>query len=112
MPLLFGRDTYTEACWRLQAQTTHPLPESWQAEPSLARSRSDRIVLLPLRFEQGLVPALLELERLWLAPAIAAVQKRSIATLYCLLAGRSYRLTWHHCIRVWRARTPWWEELR
>jgi hypothetical protein len=56
--------------------------------------------------------ALLELERDWLAPAIAAVQKRAVATLFVLLAGESYRLTWHHCIRVWRARAPWWEELR
>lgn len=110
LPQLYGRDTYTEACWRLRAQATFPLPDCWQAEP--ARARRDQIVLLPLRIEQGLMPALLELERHWLAPVIAAVRKRAVTTLYALLAGRSYRLTWQRCIRVWRARAPWWEELR
>lgn len=112
MPLLYGRDTFTEACARLRSQSTLPLPASWRAEPALARSRAERIVLLSLRLEQGLIAALLELERQWLAPALAAVQKHAISTLLVLLAGRSYRLTWHHCIRVWRPRAPWWEELR
>ncbi len=112
LPELYGRDTFTEAGWRLRAQATRALPDCWQAQPALARSRRDQIVLLPLHFEQGLMAALLELERHWLAPVIAAVQKRAITTLYGLLAGQSYRLTWHHCIRVWRARAPWWEELR
>jgi hypothetical protein len=112
LPMLFGRDIYTEACWRLCSQATQPPPQSWEAEPALARSQADRIGLLPLHLELGLAAALLELERLWLAPVIAAVQKRRITTLYCLLADRAYRLTWHHCMRVWRARAPWWEELR
>jgi len=112
LPLLYGRDSYTEAAWRLQAQASHPLPDSFAADPALARSRRDRIVLLALRFEQGLMPALLELEHHWLAPLVTAVRKRAITTLFVLLAGRTYRLTWHHCIRVWRARAPWWEELR
>jgi hypothetical protein len=112
LPVVYGRDIYTEACWRLRSQATHPLPHSWQAEPALARSHADRIVLLALHLELGLATALLELERLWLAPVIAALQKRRITTLYCVLADRASRLTWHHCIRVWRARAPWWEELR
>lgn len=112
MPLLYGRDTYAEACWRLRSEPTRALPESWQAEPTLARSRRDQIVLWPLHLGEGLMPALLELEGQWLAPLIAAVRKRAITRLYVLLAGQSYRLTWHHCIRVWRTRAPWWEELR
>ena len=112
LPLLYGRDSYTEAAWRLQAQESHPLPQAFEAEPALARSQRDQIVLLPLHFEQGLMPALLELERHWLVPVVTAVRKRAITTLFVLLAGRSYRLTWHHCIRVWRALAPWWEELR
>jgi hypothetical protein len=112
LPLLYGRDSYTEAAWRLQAQVSHPLPHAFEAEAVRAGSRRDQIVLLPLHFEQGLMPALLELERDWLAPVVTAVRKRAITTLFVLLAGRSYRLTWHHCIRVWRARAPWWEELR
>jgi len=112
LPLLYGRDSYAEAAWRLQAQASYPLPPSFEAERALTGSHRDQIVLLPLRFELGLMPALLELERHWLAPAVTAVRKRAITTLFVLLAGRSYRLTWHHCIRVWRARAPWWEELR
>lgn len=112
MPLLYGRDTYTEALWQLRAQPTRPLPQCWQEAPLLSRPREDQIVLLPLRFAHGLSPALLELERLWLAPAIQAVRRRRLTMLYVLLAGEAYRLTWRHCIRVWRARAPWWEELR
>jgi hypothetical protein len=111
LPSIYGRDSYAAALCKLGGESARALPSSFSAEPALIDARRDSVVLLPMLSERGFIASLVDLERLWLADALAAVRSRRLATLYCLLGARAYRLTWRHCIRVWRRRAPWWEEL-
>ncbi len=125
-PRVYGADSYVAALCRLRGETALPLPVRLDAESALlvpargvradrdARDAGDAIVLLaptPALVEGGITAVLSDFEQHWLAGALHAVRTRRIRALHCLLGARAYRLTWRQCIRVWRARAPWWEGL-
>jgi hypothetical protein len=117
-PQVYGADSYAAALCRLRGGALLPLPE--RVDEVLASvmhphgpNRSAVVLLTlntPALLERGLAAALAEFERLWLVLALQAVRARKLS-LHCLLGARAYRLTWRHCIRVWRTRAPWWEGL-
>jgi hypothetical protein len=119
-PRVYGADSYVAALGRLRGEAVLPLPARLDAESVLLapargpRDARNAIVLLsltPAMVEGGIAAALSDFEQHWLGAALQAVRTRRIGALHCLLGARAYRLTWRQCIRVWRARAPWWEGL-
>jgi hypothetical protein len=109
LPVLHGSDLYAEGLWRLAGRSAEPLPEEFQALPIAADAHA--IVLYPALGADGLAQRLAQLERRWIAPALAALRARRLRTLRLLAGERVYRLQRLGLARFWRAGRPWWEAL-
>jgi hypothetical protein len=102
-PLLFGRDVYAEALWRLQGRTTLGLTAALEAiDATPMRLTSDTVVLI-----EGLT----ELEHRWLPGALRALRSRRLSGLSVLAGACLFRLSVLSLMRLWRKSVPWWEAL-
>jgi len=102
-PLLFGRDAYAEALWRLQGRTTLGLTAALEAiDATPMRLTSDTVVLI-----EGLT----ELEHRWLPGALRALRGRRLSGLSVVAGAREFRLSALSLKRFWRKCVPWWEAL-
>lgn len=102
-PLLFGRDVYAEALWRLQGRTTLGLIAAQEAiDATPMRLSSDTVVL---------VEGLTELERRWLPGALQALRARRLSRLSLVAGARVFRMSALSSMRFWRKTVPWWEAL-
>ena len=104
---LYGRDTYAEALWRLQASTSLPLPAGFDS--TLLQPEHSSIVLLSAQHAEGPMTALQSLERDWVAGALQALRSGRIAGLRLLAGAHAYRLRRRDLWRLWRRSRPWWE---
>ena len=107
--LLYGRDTYAEALWRLQGSQGQALPAAFDEAPIDADV--DHIFLYSLLQPDGLTAALLQFEQRWLPGALRALRAGRVSVLRLVIGARAYSVRWLELARFWRARAPWWETL-
>jgi hypothetical protein len=103
---LWGRDTVAEAIWQLSGRPH----EAEKAEgPAALGGSGAHVVLLP--GTAGEAGVLDQLERRWLAPALAALRAGTLQTVELLAGAHAFRLRRLHLARFWRSRAPWREAL-
>lgn len=104
--VLWGRDTFAEALWRLAGARHEPHAP---ADAALLGTQGLHVVLLPGGPSwEGLFE---DLERRWLAPALGALRAGTIGTLELWAGTHAFRLRRLHLARFWRGRASWHEAL-
>jgi len=101
--LALGADAYLAGLARLTGAQARPLPETLEAGAAAARTVLV-IELAALGAGEGwsLAGALLEADRRYIAPALAALQRGAAATLTVLANDRVVVMRSGHRLRLWR----------
>lgn len=109
--LLYGSDTFASALWQLGNGVAAELPAdfaSCRGSPSQERCQ---VILYPTAGDDNAGGALLDFERGWLAPALAALRSGKLSSIELLAGGRAFRLRRLGLARFWRPRARWQEAL-
>ena len=103
----FGSDAYVQGLWRLGGGESQPMPVDWAAMIGEARTqRALGVVevaeLLHANASWSLADAALEIDRRWVVPSLAALQRGALDCLRLLANDRLLTLHRAHRWRFWR----------
>ena len=109
--LACGTDPYLAGLWYLQGAPTHALPDRFG--DLLSDPKPERAVLVPeitplLQTNPNwtVFEALVDLDRLCLSPALAALHARSLETIILIANDLEVRLSPGNRLKFWRRRRP------